>query len=206
MLHNPKRVSNRVAMDQNIASQTPYLDRQIPLPRRKPGGAQVKKWQVALFLCSLFVELFRVLIALWMLQILIHELGHLVGGLFVRKRFKHIRVGVFQVDHALNVTWHWTQGDVLSGATTMLPREKLGLGWKQLVFTAAGSLANLLSGFLILKFMPREPSLLVGMCQFFVVGAFFFGIANLLPMRHQGHTLDGLTLWILLFGGHEKSV
>lgn len=197
-------VSSATTQGQAFLSKTPYLDRQIPLPHRNVGYGRIKWWQSALFLLGLTLQLFRVLFALWMLQILIHELGHLVGGLLAGEWFSSIRVGPLQIDRSGKVSWHWRVGAVWSGATSTLPFGRSGLRWRLLASTAAGPAANLLSGLLVLRFMPQQDSFLAGVSQLFVAGAFFFGFTNLLPLQRRGQMLDGMRLWILLFSRSRR--
>jgi hypothetical protein len=82
---------------------TPYLDRLLPLPPINAMYAPLKWWKVGLFLLGLTVGLFRVLCLLWMQQIMIHELGHLIGGLLVGKQFNNIRVGPLQNNHCFGL-------------------------------------------------------------------------------------------------------
>ena len=181
------------------ASTTPYLDRLVPLPPVNAMYSRLKWWKVAIFLLGLTVGLFRVLCVLWMLQMLIHELGHLAGGLLVGEQFNYIRVGPFQIDHSRKISWHWTVGEVLSGGTSTLPVARSALRWRFLVSIGAGPAANIISGWFVLKFMPQQPSLLAGFCQLFVGTAFLFGFVNLLPFGDHGRMLDGLRIWVLLF-------
>ena len=181
------------------SSTTPYLDRLLPLPPTNAMYARITWWRVALLLLSLTVGVFRVLCVLWILQILIHELGHLIGGLLVGEQFNYIRVGPFQIDHSRKITWRWTLGEVLSGGTSTLPVARSALRWKFLTSIAAGPAANIISGWFVLKFMPQQPSLLAGFCQLFVGAAFLFGFVNLLPFGDHGRMLDGLRMWVLLF-------
>src|SRR5215510_2503709 len=88
-------------------STTPYLDRQIPLPRPNPHYAKLKWWQVVLVAPLLLVEIFRALFLLCLLHIVLHEVGHIVAGLLVGDRFSHIRIGPFEIDRAHKVSWHW---------------------------------------------------------------------------------------------------
>lgn len=193
-------VSIATTEGQAVLSKTPYLDRQIPLPHRNVGYARIKWWQAALFLLGLTLGLFRVLFALWILQVLIHELGHLVGGLLVGEQFSYIRVSVLQIDRSGEVSWHWRVGAAWSGATSTLPLARSALRWRLLASTAAGPAANLLFGLLVLRLMPQQDSFIAGACQMFVAGAFFVGFTNLLPLQRRGQMLDGMRLWILLFG------
>jgi hypothetical protein len=106
-------------------SRTPYLDREIPLPPMNPGYAELKWWQFALFALALFLEVFRVLYVLWMVCILIHELGHLFGGLVAGEQFDYIRVGPIRLDRQWKITWQWTWGAFLSGVNKHPPREQI---------------------------------------------------------------------------------
>ncbi len=80
-----------------VRSNTPYLDREIPLPPKRTGESPVRWWQIALVLLTMVLDEFRVIIPLWMVSILIHEVGHVVGGLLTGDQFNYVRVGPFQI-------------------------------------------------------------------------------------------------------------
>src|SRR5215472_1024477 len=88
-------------------ANTPYLDRQRPLPAPNPSYSKIKRWQIPLLLACLVVKTITVFYTVWMLVVLIHELGHLVIGLIVQDAFQSIRVGVIEFDRFNKLRWEW---------------------------------------------------------------------------------------------------
>jgi len=180
-------------------SQTPYLDRQIPLPRVNPKYSKFKWWQIAILLPLFVIEITRVLFLLVLLHLLIHELGHVIGGLLMGDQFNRIRVGPIEIDSSWKVSWHWGWGIIFSGGVTTLPRARIGIRWKVFFSTLAGPFANFAAVFLMILLMVHRQSLMGGVGQFFVVVGAIMGIVNLAPQQHNGQMTDGMTLWVLLF-------
>jgi len=153
---------------------------------------------------ALLIGSFRIICALWLLQVLIHELGHLAGGVLVGDRFNYIRVSVLQFSRGGEISWRWNSYAIWSGATSTLPTTRQGLTWKLCLSTAAGPVANFVSGGLVLAVMPHNGSYLAGVCQAFIASAFLFGLGNLLPLEDRGHRLDGKRLFILIFDKRRR--
>ena len=185
-------------------STTPYLDRQIPLPGPNPKYAKLKWWQALLFAPLLLVEIFRVLFLLYLLHILLHEIGHVIAGLTVGDQFCSIRIGPFEIDRARKVSWHWGWNSIFSGSANTLPTKRSGLNWKYFIFVLGGPLANLSSAFLMLLFMVQKASLLGAWGQLFVVVGAIIGVTNLAPTQQYGQMSDGIKLWILLFNKPKR--
>ena len=66
---------------------------QRPLPAPNRNYSKIKRWQIPLLLACLVVKTIAVFYALWMLVILIHELGHLVIGLILQDNFSSFALG-----------------------------------------------------------------------------------------------------------------
>ena len=185
-------------------SATPCLDRQIPLPPRNPVDSPLRWWHFALIVAVLLVKTFFVIFALWMLSILVHELGHLVGGLLIGFRFNYVRIGPLRVERSGKVTWEWTWRFLGTGATSTLPASRSALRWRLCLFVAAGPAASLVSAFCVFKIMPRNNSMGAAVGLGFVVVSTLMGFTNLLPIQRGGTLLDGLKLWILLFSKRRR--
>jgi hypothetical protein len=186
-------------------SKTPYLDREIPLPRLTWGHAKLKWWQIVLFAMGLFLEIFRIVFLLWMFSILIHELGHLVAGVLVGEQFNYIRVGPIQVNRSWRISWHWTRHAVLTGAASTLPVTRSGLRWKLFFSTLAGPSTNIAASVLAFEVMPRYGSRYEGLSMLFVLVSGFIGVINLFSSEeHQGTMSDGLRMWVLLFDRRRR--
>jgi hypothetical protein len=134
-----------------------------------------------------------------MLLVLIHEVGHVVGGLLVGFRFNYIRVGPFTIDRSGKITQHWTWYDLASGQTRATPVSGKALRWSYCLHIAAGPAANLITAFCAFKMMPRNNSLPAAVVLAVFLGSTFMGLVNLFPARANGRMLDGLRIWILLF-------
>lgn len=180
-------------------SQTPYLDRQKPLPRENPKYSKFKWWQVAILFPFLLVEVTRVLFLLVLLHLLIHELGHVIGGLLVGDQFNRIRVGPVEIDSSWKVSWHWGWHAIMSGGVTTLPRTRKGIRWKIFFSTLAGPFANFAAVFLLILWMMHKQSLMGGAGQIFVAVGAIMGVINLAPQQDHGQMTDGMRMWVLLF-------
>ena len=185
-------------------SATPCLDRQIPFPPRNPADRELRWWQLALIAAVLLMKTFFVLAAVWMLLVLIHEVGHLVGGWLVGFRFNSIRVGPFTIERSGKITQRWTWHDLASGLTLARPVSGTALRWRYCFYFVAGPAANLITAFCAFKIMPRNNSLpaAIGLAVF--LGSTFMGFVNLLPVRAKTQMLDGLKIWILLFTKRKR--
>src|SRR5882724_423350 len=184
---------------QPASSATPCLDRQIPFPPRNPTDRELRWWQLTLIAACLLVKTFFVIVAVWMLLVLIHELGHLVGGLLVGFRFEYIRIGPFTIERSGKVTQHWTWHDLASGMTLARPVSRTALKWRFFVYFAAGPAANLITAYCAFKLMPRNNSLAAAIGLAIFLGSIFMGFVNLVPARARTQMLDGLKIWILIF-------
>jgi len=134
-----------------------------------------------------------------MLLVLIHEVGHLVGGLLVGFRFSYIRVGPFTIERSGKITQHWTWRDLASGRTLARPVSRTALKWRLCFYFVAGPAANLMTAFCAFKIMPRNNSLPAAIGLAIFLGSTFMGFVNLLPTRAKTQMLDGLKISILLF-------
>jgi len=187
-------------------SKTPYLDREIPLPRSSAGHfAKFRWWHVVLFAMGLFWEIVRVVLLLWLFSILIHELGHLVAGLLVGEQFDSIRVGPIQVNRTWKVSWHWTPRAVVTGATSAFAVNRSGIRWKLFFSTLAGPATNIAASVLVFEVMPRYGSKYEAISMLFVLVSGFIGVVNLFAGEEQHGTMpDGLRLWVLLFDKRRR--
>jgi hypothetical protein len=145
------------------------------------------------------MKTFFVLAAVWMLLVLIHEVGHLIGGLLAGFRLNQIRIGPFTIERSGKITQHWTWHNLASGATHAVPLSRSALRWRFCFYFVAGPAANLITAFCAFKIMPRNNSLAAALGLAVFLGSTFMGFANLLPARAKTQMLDGLKIWILLF-------
>ncbi len=192
-------MSSSPPQTQPALSTTPCLDRQIPFPRRNPADRELRWWQLTLIAACLLIKTFFVIAAVWMLLVLIHEVGHLVGGALVGFRLDYIRIGPLTIERSGKITQHWTRHDLISGATHAVPVSRSALRWRFCLYFAAGPVANLITAFCAFKIMPRNNSLAAAVGLAVFLGSTFMGFVNLLPARAKTEMLDGLKIWFLLF-------
>ena len=139
-----------------------------------------------------------------MFLILIHELGHVVGGLLFGFRFKYIRIGPVRIDRSRKITWHLSRSEVASGDAGVSPTSDTGIRWRFCAFLASGSIANFTTSFLTFRLMPRDNSLAAALDIAIFLGSAFMGVVNLLPLRVAGQMTDGFKIFILLFTKARK--
>lgn len=187
-------------------SSTPYLDRQLLLPAPNRQHSKVRLWQAALLLGTLLIGTIRIVYFLWLLVILIHELGHLAAGLLVGDEFDCLRVGPLRFDRTRKVNWEGHWGSLFSGETRTFPTltSSTGLRWRLSLATLGGPAANLLSGYFALRFKPSDDSLLTACFYVFIAQSFLAGIANLLPVVRHGWMSDGMRICALIFSRRKS--
>jgi hypothetical protein len=150
------------------------------------------------------IKTFFVIVALWVLSVLVHELGHLVGGLLIGFRFNYIRIGPLRIERSGKFNWRWSWRFLGGGATSALPVSRSALRWRLFLFVAAGPAASLACALYVFKIMPRNNSMGAAVGLGFVVISTLMGFTNLLPLQRKGTMLDGLKLWILLFSKRRR--
>jgi hypothetical protein len=122
--------------------------------------------------------------------ILVHELGHVVGGLLVRRRVSAIYLGAPPGRITIKLGSTHVHLGLRMGGEVQLRGEPLSPR-RNAIFLAAGSAANLASAPLLLLLpLPRwESGFLAALT---VVG----GLENLVPFEtRNGTTTDGMKLW-----------
>ena len=154
----------------------------------------------ALLLCGLGLPL------TYLLAVVAHELGHLLGGWSagLSPRFAHAGpLTLSKEGGRWRVGWdgHWPW---LGGRAYCLAPS--AARWRWVVLVLGGPLANLLLGvpaaWLAVGDLPLPPlpRCWVGM---FAAHSLFLGVVNLLPFRDRGLDSDGLVLLHLLAGGRS---
>jgi hypothetical protein len=127
------------------------------------------------------------------LMVVVHEVGHVAGGLAAGFRFRSIRAGPLQLDAPIRLSFGPRPGNPFAGDAAMIPVTTEGLvpGGKLLVF--GGAAANILSGLgvLLLPMSLSFGSLL------FAVLSIGNGLSDLLPFRNVLGVSDGMFLWAL---------
>jgi Peptidase family M50 len=148
-----------------------------------------------------FIATFLTAVVIVMVLI-VHEAGHVLAGVAVGFRWKHVRVGRIQLDRSLRFSQ--TSGAESLGGTLFFAEEMKGRRLKCIVVLASGPLANLLSGLLVL-ILPGQKSLVAGL---FIAVSFYSGVINLIPFPGRGVGSDGLKIWRALFRqrNHERFI
>jgi hypothetical protein len=184
---------------ERIASSTPYLDRELPLPRPNPRYRHIRPWQTLIILI-IFAFITPLEIYLLILSvILVHEVGHCAAGLLVGLDFHEIRVGPVALDHYRKVSWSWNWWTISSGNADMSPTGGAALPIRLAIYIVCGPMANAASGVLVLSLMPGGNSQLAGFVELFAAGSFVFAFVNLIPFQSSGFSSDGMRLWMLAF-------
>lgn len=125
--------------------------------------------------------------------VLIHELGHVVGGVMVGFRFNSLRVSRLQIDRPFKLSLYRGKSAGAGGWARMFPTKTDHLAWRALVMIVAGPAANLLTASVLLIFPAGGPLL-----AWFFVASLIMGLINLLPFRSGAYHTDGSRILMLL--------
>ncbi len=157
--------------------------------------------------------LIPILLGLILLAILIHELGHTVGGRLGGFRFIMLTVGPFKVvreNERIHFRWN-TSLNMFGGLALMLPSDETDLKRRMLRYIAGGPLASVLVGTaaLLASLAVFSPDGAIGTNRLFML-AFAAGSLNLaiglialVPAKSAGFATDGAQLLDLLRGGNR---
>ncbi len=136
---------------------------------------------------------------LFLLTIVCHEAGHLLGGWMAGLSPRFARVGpITLVRERAGWRLRWdSQNSWLGGYAECQGRA--AERWRMILFLLAGPATNLLCG-LLAGFLIAAPlpALLRGWLGLFAILSLFYGSVNLLPFREQHLNSDGLALLRLL--------
>jgi hypothetical protein len=127
-------------------------------------------------------------------SIAVHEFGHLFAGRAVGFRFQSIQIGRFHIDQSFHVTRTPPSHKERFGEVNFFPEGMEDKPWHYAFMTLAGSLANLIAGFVFL-FLPFHKSFVAGS---FIGVCLFLGFTNLTPLAS-----DGKRLLTILFRRHD---
>jgi hypothetical protein len=172
------------------------------LPTSQPAGPNVRfpgkitLWQVVL-----------IPIAILLLTVIVHELGHLIAGLLARFRFVLLAVGPVKLyADGPRLRLGLNHRLAFGGMTICVPRHTRQLGRRVAGMILAGPCANLgLSALIGFVFLLQPRLDLAG--ALFLQGLAFLsgimGLLNLFPIHSKGFTSDGRRAWDLLRGTPE---
>lgn len=152
--------------------------------------------------------------------LLVHELGHIVGGWVAGYRFRHLVIGPLAIERdddglhvRLNRDLHHYGGQV-----GMVPSDAMGSNTRMALLVALGPIASIAFGAVVTLaglYWLSDPAVRdVSFRGFFIsrqvavigAGSLVVGLANLVPMKFSGRRSDGARLFELLGAGNERDV
>jgi hypothetical protein len=210
-------------MTADARSATPFLDRRLPLPRRTFFARMAVPAMVAVVvvcgvvgafafaasrgwlegdrfdrLLETFFSLRGVLFMLavfgvYVAIIVIHESGHVLGGLLGGFRFEYLRVSLFIIHRAKGISLDRNFVNLVTGEARMSPPPDAASHGPYIVMVAGGVAANLIAAAIVGAVATSlMAKVFVGLS---VIVAFF----ELLPVETQRAVTDGGRLRMLLF-------
>jgi len=135
----------------------------------------------------------------WYVMILLHELGHLIAGIFCKFNFYFLSVGPVKVEKkqdGLTFSRHRFI-NVAGGLTLMIPDEKYNNKTRWLIFIAAGPLASLVVGIMLFLFLMSQEA---GQLNIFLVNT-LLGVA--LSSLFIGFVLSAIPMNMKELGGND---
>jgi hypothetical protein len=162
------------------------------LPELRLSGGE---WAAALVL----------VLPVWFLLVLIHELGHLAGGALAGFKPALLIVGPLKLSFLggraqLGLNRSLNLGGGLASA---LPPSDRGLRRGMLLMVLGGPLASLLAGLLALALLQVTAGLAAAMAFLASIVSLAVFTLTLLPMRAGGFSTDGARVLMLLRGGPQ---
>jgi hypothetical protein len=144
-------------------------------------------------------RLFLIFIACRYLAALMHELGHFGAGANMKRKLDHFLVGPIKITAPGRIALDWKHTTAGQASMWSSPREPKF--WQQLLFDAAGIIANLFTAALVVSYQltTRNQSAFLTM---FVLMSVVTGLANLLPgwlSNWVQNTSDGDSIRALIF-------
>lgn len=128
------------------------------------------------------------------LQLILHEGGHLIGGLISGYRFESFRIGgvlLTKIDDKLRLKWMPVAGT--GGQCLLSPPRCAPEAAPYLIYHAAGSAMNILSALLHVPLLFVPGSVRIYAACMIIVGL-YFGILNGVPLRVSGIDNDGMNI------------
>jgi Peptidase family M50 len=134
-------------------------------------------------------------VAAWSI-VVVHELGHVAGGLVVGFRFDSLAIGLLRFDRPFRVSWQRGPLTWSGGWASMFPIKEDRRRDRALVMVAAGPLACVVAGSVVLL-LPFAK----GLGSVVFVAAGIGNLLELLPIRAGGVMLDGARIAMLMRNG-----
>jgi Peptidase family M50 len=163
-----------------------YLGRRLVVDFRQ---IQPDAWKITGFLFVAFAA-----VAVLFLAIVIHELGHVLVGLWAGFGFSSLRVGRLQFDRPFRISLYRGKGTGAGGWARMFPVKQDKLAWRAAAMIFAGPAANLVSAAIVIL-LPFPPG---PVSNLFTLFSLILGAINLLPFRSRAVHSDGSRILMLL--------
>lgn len=133
-----------------------------------------------------FAVVFLSIYLIVMVQIIIHEAGHMIGGLLTGYRFLYYRIGsttLVRTDSGLKIRKLKVPGT--GGQCIMVPPEMKDGDYPTIIYNLGGGLINLivsLISIIIFKTCNLNP-VTTGYLEIFAIVGIYFAIVNLVPLK-----------------------
>lgn len=145
-----------------------------------------------------FAVVFLSIYLVIMVQIIIHEAGHMIGGLLTGYRFLFFRIGsttLVRTDSGFKIRKLKVPGT--GGQCIMLPPEMKDGDYPVVIYNLGGGLINLivsLISIIIFKTCNLNPAI-TGLLEIFAIVGIYLGILNLVPLKIINN--DGANIFYL---------
>jgi hypothetical protein len=144
--------------------------------------------------------------AFFLAAVLVHESGHILGGLICGFRIIAVKIGPVQVSLVPSIqwTWHWNKFPVGYVRVQFRKMPESWAMWQLSAFFLAGSIFNLCVSLLLFPFAVRDNTI-ANLFAFFILASVFVGVMQLIPHKVKGWRSDGAKLCSLLFNQPKRS-
>ncbi len=135
--------------------------------------------------------------------ILLHELGHLTGGLLVGFEFSFVTTGplrIYKQDDRIHISWN-KSFELWGGIAACYPKDFQNLRQRMFVMVAGGPVASLLIGAILWFSAPLAAASWLPIIKVLGATSLALGIVNVIPMRNGRFQSDGGKLLTILQGG-----
>jgi len=154
-----------------------------------------------------FILSFSAFVVMLLLSVLLHELGHLIGGRLVGFHFLLLIVGPFKVQRiGPRLHYGWNRHlNLAGGLAASVPKDHRHLRWRMFLMVAGGPAISLLCTGLALYFVFRFVFSLEpwqqGLLLLFGAMNSAISLLTLIPLPTCGFASDGSRLLLLVRGG-----
>jgi hypothetical protein len=154
----------------------------------------------------LLAGLFLGFSAFFLAAVLVHESGHILGGLLCGFRINAVKIGPVNIRLLPSIQWTWQWNRFLSGFVLVQFRKMPGQWaiWQCSVLFLADSIVNISVSFLVFPFAVRDNAI-ANVYAFFILISTFVGVIQLVPFDFKGHRSDGAKLYSLLFNKTKRN-